>query len=409
MEYFTPENTLLKIVEDYPETVPVFVSNGFPQMDNEEKRSQFAGSITLESALMLKQIDLQIFTRLLLEAINQKRGNGTDATLQETAIKDSEETLKVVGLLPCPVRLPLLEEFNSFYESYKTTGNVHINHELKAASMGLDWVQENLEGIEDPSQLPDLFLSAGFDMFFDERKIGKFKKQNVFKDTTRLKSFNPEFEEINLRDPAGHYSMIGVVPAVFLINQDELGDLEQPKSWEDILKPEFERRVSLPVGDFDLFNGILLNIHKQYGNDGVKKLGRSLLESMHPSQMVKSDRKKDQKPIITIMPYFFTKMVREGSGMAAVWPEDGAIISPIFMLSKKQKLVKLQPVIDFFASKKVGEVLSHKGLFPSVHPEVDNHIDSSRKYMWLGWDYIYSHDIAGLIKHCEETFHQEVA
>jgi len=36
------------------------------------------------------------------------------------------------------------------------------------------------------------------------------------------------------------------------------------------------------------------------------------------------------------MPYFFTWMVREGSPMELVWPKDGAIISPIFMLTKKE-------------------------------------------------------------------------
>ncbi len=60
--------------------------------------------------------------------------------------------------------------------------------------------------------------------------------------------------------------------------------------------------------------------------------------------------------------------------MKAIWPKDGAIISPIFMLSKRSKKDKLQPIVDFFASKQVGEILSHNGRFPSVHPEVDNHI-----------------------------------
>jgi ABC-type Fe3+ transport system substrate-binding protein len=183
---------------------------------------------------------------------------------------------------------------------------------------------------------------------------------------------------------------------------------EVPKSWKDILKPEFEKRVSLPVGDFDLFNGILLNIHKHYGDEGVKKLGRSLLESMHPSQMVKSDRKKENKPIVTIMPYFFTKMVKEGGPMSAIWPEDGAIVSPIFMLSKKEKIDKLQPVIDFFASLEVGKILSHSGLFPSVHPDLDNNIPAKNKFMWLEWDYIYNNDISKLIKHCEKLFNEAI-
>lgn len=405
MKYFNENTTLLEIVEKYPETIPVFTSNGFSQMDNEEQRAKFAKSISLKMALMLKQLDLKIFSNLLIEAIEQNDIN-IDATLISVKKVEDTEALNVVGLLPCPVRIPLLEKFNDFVKEYSVSENVIVNHELKAASMGLDWVENNIKGLEEATELPDLFISAGFDMFFDEDMIGKFKKQNVFKDTTTLKKFNSLFDDIDLKDPKGHYAMIGVVPAVFLINTKELGEREIPKSWEDIMKPEFEKRVSLPVGDFDLFNGILLNIYKHYGDDGVKKLGRSLLESMHPSQMVKSDRKKDNKPIVTIMPYFFTKMVKEGGPMMAVWPEDGAIVSPIFMLSKKEKNDKLQPIIDFFASVDVGKILSHNGLFPSVHPDLDNRIASENKFMWLGWDYIYSNDISKQIKHCENLFNE---
>ncbi|MCD6589111.1 MAG: ABC transporter substrate-binding protein [Candidatus Fermentibacteraceae bacterium] len=405
MKYFDENTTLWDITSSYPETIPVFVSNGFPLMQHEKQREKFAKSITLETALMLKQLDVETFSKLLREAIEQD-DSSVDVTLANTGKAVSGEGLSVVGLLPCPVRIPLLERFNDFVKQYSSTSGVEVSYELKAASMGLDWVENNIKGATDASALPDLFISAGFDMFFDEKMIGKFKRQDVFKDTTTLKKFNTLFDGLDLKDPAGHYAMIGVVPAVFLINRDQLDEREIPRTWEDIMKPEFENRVSLPVGDFDLFNGILLNIHKHYGEQGVTKLGRSLLQSMHPSQMVKSDRMKTQKPIVTIMPYFFTKVVKEGGPMVAVWPEDGAIISPIFMLAKKQKIQTLQPVIDFFASVEVGKILSHSGLFPSVHPDLDNHISSENEFMWLGWDYIYSNDISALISKCEALFNE---
>jgi len=407
MTYFTENTTLWELTEKYPQTIPVFSSNGFSQMDDPEQRAKFAKSISLKIALTLKHIDLKIFTNLLIEAIESDDA-AIDPTLAKEVSSTDADALTITGLLPCPVRIPLLDQFNIFLKEYSGTHNVNINHELKAASMGLDWVENNIKGVTDAANLPDLFISAGFDMFFDEELIGKFKKQNVFADTTKLEKFNTLFDGIDLKDPQKHYAMIGVVPAVFLINTKELNGRKVPQTWEDIMKPEFEKRVSLPVGDFDLFNGILLNIHKHYGDDGVKKLGRSLLESMHPSQMVKSDRKKVNKPIVTIMPYFFTKMVKDGGPMTAVWPEDGAIISPIFMLSKKEKIEKLQPVIDFFASVEVGKILSHSGLFPSVHPDLDNRIAADKKFMWLGWDYIYSNDITALIKHCERIFNDAV-
>jgi len=407
--YFDENDTLLVIAEKYPETIDVFVSQGFDHMRDEAKRQAFGSKITLKNALMLKRINARTFSDLLVDRIRQQRDN-VDASLNTVAQEKSADDLQVEGLLPCPVRIPLVEQIQAFAKNFKNEHGFGMNYDLKAASMGLDWLKEKLVDETDPDQLADLFISAGFDLFFEKDLMGKFKADNVFIDGTGLKKLNSDFDNdyIDLKDPAGHYSMIGVVPAVFLVNTKELNGREAPRSWQDILHPQFAKSISLPIGDFDLFNAILLNIHKTYGAEGVESLGRSLMKSMHPSEMVKSAGKKAAKPVVTIMPYFFTKMVKEGGDMIAVWPQDGAIISPIFMLSKRAKIEKLQSVVDFFASKEVGEILAHKGLFPSINPEVDNRLTAGNKFMWLGWDYIYKQDIGTLIKKCEALFNNAV-
>ncbi|MCG8454033.1 MAG: ABC transporter substrate-binding protein [Spirochaetales bacterium] len=398
-----PESTLLDIIESYPQTIAVFVSNGFPQMADAEKRQAFAGSVSLSDALLLKQMDEEAFLRLLNEAIQDSESS--DATLSGSSSSMNQTGLEVVGLLPCPVRLPLLDSWNDFLKERQNDGAVPIQHELRAASMGVEWVEEHIDGIQSPESLPDLFISAGFDLFFDADGIGKFRNEGVFTNLVEWTEENPNFINDSLRDPQGCYSVIATVPAVFLVNTKELNGRPIPRTWEDVLHSQFAQSVSLPVGDFDLFNGILLNIHKMYGEGGVRALGRSLCESMHPSQMVKSDRRAKDKPAITIMPYFFTKMVRPGGDLEAVWPEDGAIISPIFMLAKKEKAQELQPVVNFFASKETGELLAHQGLFPSAHPEVDNRL-GEKPFLWLGWDEIAKGDIKERITLCEKLFEE---
>ncbi len=141
----------------------------------------------------------------------------------------------------------------------------------------------------------------------------------------------------------------------------------------------------------------------------MARLGKSLLKSMHPSQMVKSHIKKEEKPIVTIMPYFFTKMLFVEGPMVPLWPQDGAIISPIFMLTKQEKKEELKPLVDFLMSEKVGKILSHNGRFPSVNPNVDNRVPKEQKYLWLGWDFIKKNDIGSLIIRCEKIFNQAVS
>ncbi|GMQ62591.1 ABC transporter substrate-binding protein [Vallitalea maricola] len=404
-KYFNVNDSLYAITERYPETIDLFESIGFEGMNNENQRKLIGKSITLETALKMKKINLEVFTENLEDAINHNKAINDETD----KVTNNNADIKIEGILPCPVRIPLMESFSKWMEGTGNNLAAKMEYELKAASMGVDWLKESLEKTEDPDILSDIFISAGFDLFFDKKLIGKWASKGVFEDITKMKHYNKEFdnEEICLKDPNNNYSIIGVVPAVFLVNIEELDGRDMPKSWEDILKPDFENSVSLPIGDFDLFNAILLNIHQKYGEEGLRKLGKCLSTGMHPSEMVKSHRKQD-KPVVTIMPYFFTKMIKNEGPMKPVWPLDGAIISPIFLLSKKSKKDMLEPVVDFFASKEVGEILSHNGKFPSVNPEVDNMISMEHKYMWLGWDYIYNNDMGELINRCENIFNENI-
>jgi len=402
----TIESTLYEITEAHPETIHIFISRGFPQMGDEEKRKSFGKSINLKTALMLKGINSESFLNLLRETV-EGRGE-KDVTLQSGPVRTTAltgETLNIMGLLPCPVRIPLMEQFEKFATSYTAETGTALKYQLQAASLGLEWVEEHILGHDEADQLPDLFLSAGFDLFFDEEKFGHYRRSGVFKDITEYEVVNKDFEGMGIPDPDGLYSIIGTVPAVFLINREELGDRKMPETWEDILRPEFENTVSLPVGDFDLFNAILLNIYKTYGPEGVRKLGRSLMEDLHPSQMVKSATRQGNRPIVTIMPSFFTRMTGGKGPLIPIWPKDGAIISPIFMLSKREKAKALKPVVDFFASREVGEILAHQGRFPSLRNDVDNRFDEST-YMWIGWDFIKTHDIGALIRECMILFEE---
>lgn len=404
-KYFDIKDKVYDITEKYPETIDVFVANGFKPLANENMRKTMGKTISLEMALKSKKVNVEQFVQKLVDVIDKNRVS-EDMDLIEKEEKEKAD-IKIKGVLPCPVRIPLLEAFNKWMEEKKDNLNADVDYELKAAAQGIDWLKAEVTKAEKEEELSDLYISAGFDLFFDDKLMRKFKKMGIFEDITGFSSLNEAFhnEHINLMDPDREYSVIGVVAAVFLVNMEELNGMDMPTKWSDLFKPEFENRVSLPVSDFDLFNAILLNIYKLYGEEGIRGLKRSLFKNMHPSEMVKSYM-KNEKPIVTIMPYFFTKMTKEGGPMKAVWPEDGAIISPIFLLSKSSKKDKLKPFVDFFASKEVGEILAHNGRFPSTNPHVDNRIDRNHKFIWLGWDYIKDNDIGKLIKECERIFNE---
>ena len=67
-------------------------------------------------------------------------------------------------------------------------------------------------------------------------------------------------------------------------------------------------------------------------------------------------------------------------------------------------LEKVKPIAEYLSSKPVGEILAQRGLFPSVHPDVDNQLEGDHPWKWIGWDYIYQNDIGALIKHTTKVF-----
>lgn len=405
-KYFDTKEKVYDITERYPETIDVFIANGFEQLANSKMRKIMGKTVSLETVCKSKKVNLDIFVQKLVETIEQNR-NPVDLALGKSTGTEPKD-VKIEGVLPCPVRVPLLEGFDIWVNKNQDGLGYKIGYELKSAHIGVDWIRDKIEKGEEDS-LADIFMSAGFDLFFDKRLIGKFIDKGVFEDITGHERLNKDFdnEEIDLKDPDGRYSILGVVPAVFMVNRDELNGREFPRSWDDLLKPEFEGSVSIPTMDFDLFNALLLNIYKKYGEEGIRKLGRAQFRSMHPAEMVKSHlRKKDSfVPTVTIMPLFFTRMVKPDSPLKPQWPEDGAIISPVFLLTKESTKNLTKPIVDYIFSKEVGELLSTNGKFPSTNPEIDNDLAPDEKFMWLGWDYIKEQDIGGLIKKCEDLFY----
>ncbi len=404
-KYFDIKDKVYDVTEKYPETLDIFVETGFSQLANEAMRKIMGKTISVETACKSKKVNVDLFEQKLVDVIEQNRKSVDSALVSSKS--DERGDVRIEGVLPCPIRVPLLEGFDSWAEGFTEKSGTKVGYELKSAHIGVDWIRDKLENAKE-EDLADIYMSAGFDLFFDRKYMGHFVSDGIFEDNTGLERLNKDFDNdfLDLKDPLKRYTIIGVVPAVFMVNTDELNGRPFPKSWADILRPEFEKSVSVPTMDFDLFNALLLNIYKEFGEEGVRKLGKAQFKSMHPAEMVKSHmgNKPSGKPTVTIMPLFFTRMVRPDSPLKPQWPEDGAVISPVFLLTKKTTRDLTRPIVDYIFSKEVGDLMSTNGKFPSTNPEMDNKLEDNEKFMWLGWDYINSNDIGSLIHKAEDIF-----
>lgn len=332
--------------------------------------------ISLKSALKAKNIAEEVF----IKAFDEYR----------ESIKNEEELkkfgkLKVAGVLPCPIRIPLVDELNK-----NNLKNFSFN--LKSANLGLDHVKESFEKDENP----DLIISAGYEMITNENYRKILKRDYISPQAEINKGFIERGAD--LKDGENTFHIIGIVPAVFIVNKRVLGNKKIPESWEELLSGDYKNSLAIPMSDLDLYNALVISIYERYGSDGLKKLKDAIYTSAHPAQMVK----EKELAAISVAPYFFAAMV-QSQDLQMVWPKDGAIVSPIFMTAKKDKIEQLKEIIGIFLSEKVAKIFSANGKFPSTNPNTDLGISSDQKLMFPGWDFL-NKNIDKKIEKIEEIF-----
>lgn len=402
-KYFDMSDKVFDVTTKYPDLIDLFVAAGFENLKNNMLRKTIGKTISVEMALKSKKIDVKSFEKQMIEVI-ESNNYELSSGLVETKKNNKNANTRIVGILPCPVRIQMLDKI----ENWLSENGEKINYELKSASMGTEWMKEEIEKAKDYDELADIYLSTGFSLFFDKKLMGKYIDSNIFGGIEYRSEYNKIFqnEKIDLRDPKKIYNIVGAVPIVFTVNTELLGDRPFPKGWKDLLNQDFENSIAVPMGDLDMFNAFILGIYNIAGKEGVARFGKGTMSSMHPSEMVKSTKKHDKAPIITIMPYFFSFTIDKNSPMKVVWPKEGALLSPIFFICKRENNESTKKLIEFLLSKEMAEIMSQDGKFPSTHKELDNHIDEDKKFLWVDWKLLLDNDVAGLLEELTDIFYK---
>ena len=397
------DDKLYNILNGNEKLLQFFINNGFDQLKNEKMLKTMGKMVSLNMALKVRGINKAAFEEKLDLFLNDEHST-VDKSLEEEKIISGDVIVR--GVLPCPLKIPILEAFDKFVKDEKTSG-LTIGYELKSANLGIEWIESDIDS-GDINKVADIMISAGFELFFDKDKFGKFFEEDKF--YIENKQMNKDFdnEKICLRDPKNIYNIIAVVPCVFLVNENNLNGRKVPNSWDDLLfSGEYTDSVAIPLSDLDMFNALVVNIYAKWGIKGIKALAKIYKKSLHPAEMVKKKGDSKNNPLVSITPYFFTQMVSRSSALKVVWPKDGAIVSPVFIMAKKDN-EKAQKVVEFFRNEDVGKLLSSNGKFPTTIYGVDNMLDKDCGFLFCGWDYIHNNDIVKVMKESEKIFNEEI-
>jgi hypothetical protein len=382
-------------------------------MHDPELRKRFGSSVTVAAAARARGFEPEDFIQRFEAAIDAAAA-GPEAV---TGTADSPSPppppapqIRVMGLVPCPVRVPMTNVLDSFAEQFSADTGVTVDYNLQAAYTGTEWMEENIPAAPSPEDVPEIFLSAGFRLFFTDPRFIALRNSDAFADLTGWDRHNRFGTANALEDPEHHFSVIGVVPAVFMVNRELLGDRPVPRSWAEILTPAYENALALPIADFDLFDALLLGVHRNFGDAGITRLARNMHQQMHPAQMVAGAQRGSGNPeaggpVITVMPFFFTRTIPEHSPLIPVWPSDGALAAPILLISRRDR-PEIIPLVREISGLAMSRVLSRLGLFPGTHPDNDDFDAEEHPLQWPGWDLLLSPELPQLLEGITAQFHR---
>jgi ABC-type Fe3+ transport system substrate-binding protein len=163
----------------------------------------------------------------------------------------------------------------------------------------------------------------------------------------------------------------------------------------------WKKDLTLRGGDNFFCHAVLLPTHQQFGAEGLEKLAANVLAGLHPAQMV-HQIDTGGPGALYVMPEFFAHRVSRQERIKIIWPEDGALASPVTLQVKPARIEALKPVLDYLTGKELARVLAG-ARFPVPHEDVDGEVQE-KPLRWLGWEYLRENDLAELNAEIDRIF-----
>lgn len=399
------ESKVGDVIEAWPETLSVLLDLGFEPLRSPIARKTVARLFTIRQAAAFKSVEVADLVHTLRVAIGQEEP--TERTLRpgslgvssgttppvtgglnviqpasaaqvhgnhacgpgETDIPELDGDVRIVGMVPCPVRGILVEAFDQFAGQLTVSSGKRIAWWIGGEGTAIGDTRGWLEGIRvrnEPDRLPDVLAMVGTELFFYPR-YGSIARSEVYGPFPGVQHRRPDLTP--LEDPEGVLGLLFVALFTMICRPDRLPGGRLPTSWHDLADPALEGEVGVPSLNLPIVPDLMTVIHAELGEEAFGRFARNLGATMHPAQASPRARRQNV-PGVTIVPTIFSQ-VGEAVGGVEVVPEEGAIAVPAYAAVRRDAPAEAAQVATFLASKAfLGPCWEH-GLFLPNHNGID--------------------------------------
>lgn len=320
---------------------------------------------------------------------------------------DKKRPLELFAEVPCPMKQRFRDAFEEFEKKYyEETGKRFYTFVPTTCPSGIeiDDTVRDLMAAESLDDLPDICVSYGLEAFSTPKFRDIFISKGDFQSVTDI-SETPFLNKEEFKDRYNCYNTIACFPQVMLIDRKKLGDRPVPKSWKDLMNPIYKDSISLPSGHGAIETTLLMHIYKEYGEEGIRAIDYNVKCSMGGSVAARTaGTNKTGAAAIYIMPWIFAAGAVKGDQIFIAWPEEGILAEPILLMVKSSLKEEQKPLLDFMLSDEVSTIFS-ENYFLSTHKNIPSKLPEGVKIKWLGWDYVFDHEMVEIYNMLTERFY----
>ncbi len=270
----------------------------------------------------------------------------------------------------------------------------------------------DLRWIRRLDDFPNLVISAEYGNLFNRRFYDTYARAGAFR-TEQPGPVPAAAVECGLIDPQGMVAVYAVAPFVFLIDHRRLDGRRPPRRWADLLDPSWRNQLvfggwrregETRFRDFNKF--ILMGIYREAGLAGVARFAANVAALTHSAEMpriVGTDRSVGG---VYILPWSLADICPRRQVSEIIWPEDGALAYPLWMVGKAAGRERVAAVERYLFSAEVGRYLNGNR-YPSLSPHLPSSLPVGGRLKWLGWDFVRDRATATILREACQIFFEE--
>ncbi len=293
--------------------------------------------------------------------------------------------LNVAGYVNFLFEKSLIEELEHFAGQNNIELNLNIIPKHKKKEF-----QNYLSQCESEKDLPDILIGKGFSSLNSTCFYEKFVKTGHFTFPLSNVKAGSVFKNAGICDSGNTYHPFAIEEMVMLFDKTVDTSIPIPKSWKQLLEPEFKGAISqMGKSGNDHFGFVMmLYLFSEFGKEGIENYVRNVKNKQHFAFTIKNlGRNYCEMAPISILHNFASTFLRSDALESVIKVSDNGGNPSVsnFLLIKSKSHLQAEQLARHFFSPQIKKIVESNG---ASHISSEVTITGQNKVKWIGWDYL---------------------